>query len=218
MRNLSVEDVKELLPKIYSRRFGELNPGISRINKGEFGQILEIALGIPNGNSLKDLSNGELKSNKSKIENGKIIPMETMAISQIGTSVDSLLTTATFSNSWVYEKIKRIIYVPAIKYENGAEISPKDWYITKAYDISISEDFYLYKTLEKDFNLIKNTIIEDKRIHTVTGEFMQIRSKDSQPYKPIYSNILNKEMSNKQYAFYFTKNFMKYILDSYSSF
>ncbi len=218
MKKLSVENVKELLPKIYNLRFGKLNPNISHINKGEFGQLLEIVLGIPNGNSLKDLSNGELKSNKSKIEQGQIIPMETMAISQIGNSIDTLISSATFSNSWVYEKIKRIIYVPAIKYENGSDISPRDWYITKAYDISINEGSSLYDILEKDFNLIKNTIIEDEKIHTVTGTFMQIRSKDSQPYKPIYSNIMNKEMSNKQYAFYFTRGFMKYILDNYGSF
>ncbi len=35
--------------------------------------------------------------------------------------------------------------------------------------------------------------------------------KPYKPYHPIYSNIYNREFSDKNRAFYFKKNFMKYI-------
>ena len=48
-------------------------------------------------------------------------------------------------------------------------------------------------------------------LHTASGEFIQIRTKDSKPYHPIYSSIYGREISDKNRAFYFKKEFMKYI-------
>lgn len=52
----------------------------------------------------------------------------------------------------------------------------------------------------------------DGFIHTSNGKYIQIRSKDSKPYFPIYSDKYAKHISNKNHDFYFKKDFMKYIL------
>jgi DNA mismatch repair protein MutH len=38
---------------------------------------------------------------------------------------------------------------------------------------------------------------------------VQVRSKDSKPYHPIYSNHYGRYISNKNHALYFMKSFMK---------
>ena len=51
----------------------------------------------------------------------------------------------------------------------------------------------------------------DGYLHTSSGVFMQIRTNDAKPYKPIYSNKYGKIISNKNFAFYFKKEFMIHI-------
>ena len=49
-------------------------------------------------------------------------------------------------------------------------------------------------------------------LHTVNGKFIQIRTKDSKPYTPIYSQKYGRVISDKNRAFYFKKEFMQYIM------
>ena len=48
----------------------------------------------------------------------------------------------------------------------------------------------------------------DGFIHTSNGTHIQVRSKDSMPYHPIYSQIYQRNVSNKNHAFYFQKKFV----------
>lgn len=48
----------------------------------------------------------------------------------------------------------------------------------------------------------------DGFIHTSNGRHIQVRSKDSQPYHPIYSTVYGRFVSNKNHAFYFQKQFV----------
>ena len=48
----------------------------------------------------------------------------------------------------------------------------------------------------------------DGFVHTSNGIHIQVRSKDSIPYHPIYSNIYRREVSDKNHAFYFQKQFV----------
>ena len=67
------------------------------------------------------------------------------------------------------------------------------------------------KRLQKEVNNICKQLryhIENSHdgfIHTSNGEHIQIRSKDSQPYHPIYSSTYGRYVSNKNHAFYFQK-------------
>ena len=48
----------------------------------------------------------------------------------------------------------------------------------------------------------------DGLIHTSNGRHIQVRSKDSKPYHPIYSVVYGRCISDKNYAFYFQKQFV----------
>ncbi len=84
--------------------------------------------------------------------------------------------------------------------------------------MNIQENAELLQILQNDFLTIKQKILHDlehssdKFIHTSNGQYIQIRSKDAKrangQYNPIYSNHLNRYISNKNHAFYFKKNFM----------
>ena len=48
----------------------------------------------------------------------------------------------------------------------------------------------------------------DGFIHTSNGTHIQVRSKDSKPYHPIFSSVYGRAVSNKNHAFYFQKQFV----------
>lgn len=182
-------------------------------NKGKSGQLLEILLGLRNTNTTLDFEDGELKTNKCD-NTGK--PLETMFITQISGLIDELLEEKDFYKSKLYKKVKNLLYVPISK-----DGQPSEWFLLAATHINLEDNRFtnLRKQLEKDYYSICKQLKEhintssDGFIHTSNGEFIQIRSKDSKPYFPIYSQTYNKYVSNKNHAFYFKREFMKYIKD-----
>ena len=84
--------------------------GIVR-DKGRAGKLLERALGLANTNVNRDFEDGELKTNKCDA-NGK--PRETVAITQISSHIDDLIAAVPFEESWLYEKISNMLYIPAL--------------------------------------------------------------------------------------------------------
>jgi DNA mismatch repair protein MutH len=181
-----------------------------KIAKGNTGKLLEKIIGLPAGNTLRDFENGELKTNKCD-KTGK--PLETMFISQISNRFDELLDDSLeFKDSWIYKKIQRLLYVPVVKTDEN----PDNWYFLKVVLIDISKNEDLFNQLKLDFEQIKQKVIKDVNsgdgfIHTSNGKYIQIRTKDSKPYNPIFSDKLNRKVSNKNFAFYFKKDFMKLI-------
>lgn len=70
--------------------------------------------------------------------------------------------------------------------------------------VQLEEDYYtICRILQEQ---IENGI--DGNIHTANGKYIQVRSKDSKPYHPIYSNIYGRYVSNKNHAFYFKREFI----------
>lgn len=215
-------ELKEAFIKIkpyIGKPFGEIlsNDDMQNIikNKGKSGQLLEILLGLKNTNKALDFYDGELKTNKCD-RTGK--PLETMFITQISSMIDELLEQRNFYESKLYKKIKNLLYVPISK-----DGQPADWFILSAVHINLEDSKFsgLRNQLEEDYYNICNKLkvhIEtssDGFIHTSNGEFIQIRSKDSKPYFPIHSETYRKYVSNKNHAFYFKKEFMKYIKNIY---
>ncbi len=191
----------------YQTRFPNFTSEM-KINKGGVGQFIEKLIGLNNTNALTDFSDGELKTNKADT-NGA--PLETMFISQISSNFDQLISDQiSFEDSWIYQKIKNLLYVPICKVGND----PDQWYIQSAYHVQINEEGELFRQLADDFTQIKNQLLSDINsgdgyIHTSNGVFIQIRSKDSKPYRPIFSAQYNRNISNKNHAFYFKKEFMR---------
>ena len=185
---------------------GELQTII--VNKGKTGQLLELALGMQLSNTNRDFEDGELKTNKCD-ETGK--PKETVFITQVSSMIDDLLQNIPFEETSLFEKIDNILYVPVCKVGEPAE-----WSFLESIHVDLNEErfFSLREQLHQDYDTIcqlLNDHIEtsdDGFIHTSNGKFMQIRSKDSKPYHPIYSNVYGREVSNKNHAFYFKKQFV----------
>ena len=212
---MKLNEAKRRLDSIVNVPFEEwMSPkqleGIIR-NKGKTGQLLEIALGLKNTPNKLDFEDGELKTNKCD-KYGR--PLETMFITQILSTIDYLLYRKDFYGSRLYEKIDNLLYVPICK-----EGYPEEWFFLPYEHVNLSKNKYydLKMQLEDDYYNICDQLIEhieygkDGNIHTSNGEFIQIRSKDSKPYSPIYSKKYGKYVSNKNHTFYFNKRFMKYI-------
>ena len=213
---MKLEQARPKLREITGKPFSDLY-SLDELNgiiiaKGNTGKLLEKIIGLPAGNTLRDFEDGELKTNKARA-NGK--PMETMFISQISSRVDELLNGIPFMDSWIFEKIDRLIYVPVVK-EN---LEPDNWYFLEHYFVETKEGSYLYNQLEEDFNRICSKMVQDienrdGEIHTSSGRFIQIRTKDAKPYNPIYSKKYGRLISNKNFAFYFKKEFMIFIQEN----
>lgn len=210
-------DTYNILPTLYFRKFSELkrqeNLDNFLINKGNTGQFLEQLLGLPNGSSLTDFVDGELKTNKSD-SSGK--PLETMFITQISKDFDQLFFTPfDINTNRLFTKISNLLYLPVCK----VDTNPENWYFLPAYHIDVLNNKKLLTQLQNDFEVIKQKILYDLEystdgyIHTSNGKYIQIRSKDTKrtngQYNPIYSQYLQRMVSNKNHAFYFKKEFMQ---------
>ena len=215
---MKLEDVFEKLPQLYNKKFGELKlqediSGFS-INKGNTGQILQQLLDMPNNSKLTDFDDGELKTNKSH-PNG--MPRETMFITQISQDFDTLFFEDNISNR-LLDKISNLLYLPVVK-PDGSD--PEEWYFLPAHHIDSRKHPELSEIYIQDFETIKKQILthldnsDDGFIHTSNGQYIQIRSKDAKRkngnYNPIYSDNLQRHVSNKNHAFYFKKQFMEAI-------
>lgn len=189
----------------------QIQDAMMKINKGKTGQLLELTIGLNLSNTTLDFEDGELKTNKCD-RYGK--PLETMFITQTASIIDDLLSKRIFQDTKLYEKFKRLLYVPISK-----DGSPADWMYLSPVQVDLSLPKYasLAEQLESDYYSICEQLNQQlsesdtATLHTANGKFIQIRTKDSKPYHPIYSNIYGREISDKNRAFYFKKDFMKYI-------
>lgn len=178
------------------------------INKGKTGQLLELSLGMNLSNTNLDFDDGELKTNKCDSVGN---PRETVFITQISSVIDELIQERPFEQTHLYEKISNILYVPVCKDGN-----PKDWMFLPSIHIDLTSPRYaeLRNIWRNDYYSICRQLkrhIEtspDGYIHTSNGQHIQIRSKDSKPYHPIYSSTYGRYVSNKNHAFYFQKQFV----------
>ena len=73
-----------------------------RKNKGVRGQLLELALGIPNSSKLTDLVDGELKS---------FTKGESIAVTQLRHTLPEVMNNTPFNKSKLGIKISRTLYV-----------------------------------------------------------------------------------------------------------
>lgn len=208
---MKIFEAQPIIQKVIGIPFKELYSELELddivVAKGRTGQLLEKIIELSAYSHNNDFEDGELKTNKTD-EDGN--PIETMFISQIKSHVDELFMCKPFSDSWIYNKIKRLLYVPVVKKSKD----PNEWYFLSQYFVEIRVGSILYLQLEEDYNSICNQMITsiekpDGFLHTSSGKYIQIRTKDSKPYSSIYSSKYNRFVTNKNFAFYFKKDFMK---------
>ncbi|AVM69537.1 DNA mismatch repair protein MutH [Lachnospiraceae bacterium oral taxon 500] len=180
-------------------------------NKGKTGQILELTIGLQLSNTTLDFEDGELKTNKCDRYGN---PLETMFITQIASMIDEILDKKPFETTKLYKKLQNILYVPISK-----DGDPAQWMYLPSIQVDLSQSKYrdLAKQLEEDYYTICDTMNKQlsasptATLHTANGKFIQVRTKDSQPYHSIFSKKYGRKISDKNRAFYFKKEFMKYI-------
>lgn len=219
---MKLETAFSLLKKIKNKNIKELietsNTTIKeiKINKGGAGQLLLQYLNLPLDSKLQDFEDGELKTNKTD-KNGK--SKETIFITQISKIIDELVDEEPkiFIKSNLFKKINNLLFIGICK--DNTDFNK--WFFTNCYHINSIKDSEIYSQLETDYYSICSQLVKsiknskDKFIHTANGKFIQVRSKDSKPYHPIYSKIFKKNISNKNHAFYFKKEFMEYVKSKY---
>ena len=163
-----------------------------RKNKGVRGQLLELALGIPNSSKLTDLVDGELKS---------FTKGESVAVTQLRHTLPEIFNNTPFNKSKLGIKISRTLYVAFDRQNNF---------------LGTATHTEPNKLIEEDYNDICDYIRNAKTLHTFTGNngILQIRTKDSKDRNGNYHPIKweGQELSNKGFAFYLTGRYAKTIV------
>ena len=211
---MKLNEALPLLENACGKTFGELfagHPEDLRTNKGHVGQLLLKYIGLKLDSNLCDFEDGELKSNKASSNSS---PVETMFITQISELIDTLVSDnpVKFEDSDLLKKIRNLVYLPVVKDSQNTA----DWYFTRCVHIEATPGSKLFEKLKKDYELICMGLkvhirtSDDGFIHTTNGpHYVQVRSKDSKPYHPIYSRTFSRYISDKNHAFYFMKPFMR---------
>ena len=186
--------LKETLPRLQTTNFEELPK--PRKNKGVRGQLLELALGIPNSSKLTDLVDGELKSYTKG---------ESIAVTQLRHALPEVMNKTPFNKSKLGIKIARTLYVAFDRDNNFLGTA------THTETDKLIEGDYQYIC-----EIIRHKIGMGQPLSTITGlnGVLQIRTKDSKDKNGNYHPIKweGKEISNKGYAFYLTANYAKNIV------
>ena len=193
--------LRETIQKLQNTNFADLPK--PRKNKGVRGQLLELALGIPNSSKLTDLVDGELKS---------FTKGESIAVTQLRHTLPEILDfqvykyyTKKFVSTKLGQKLYNTIYVAFDRNNN--------YLGTKVYEGN-------NKLIESDYAdicyYIRETYAERKTLHTYTGlnGILQIRTKDSKDKNGNYHPIKWKghQLSDKGFAFYLTGKYAKGII------
>lgn len=206
-------DAVPILKKACKIPFGTLlagHPADLTTNKGHAGQLIEQYIGLSLGNALTDFQDGELKTNKTRPDGQ---PLETIAVTQICKIIDDLLDDPPkpFEQSSLAIKLNNLLIVPVVKAGQCC-----DWYLLDVYHVDLAQNRVLLEQFAKDYVSIcrdlRSKVASGGRVGTTNGRYLQVRSKDSKPYRPIYSNIFRREVSTKNHAFYLQTSFVRDII------
>ena len=170
-----------------------------RKNKGVRGQLLELALGIPNSSKLTDLVDGELKS---------FTKGESVAVTQLRHTLPEVMNNTPFNQSKLGIKISRTLYVAFDRQNN---------FLGTATHTETNNPTVL---IEGDYQyiceIIRHRVANGLPLQTITGlnGVLQIRTKDSKDRNGNYHPIIweGQQLSNKGFAFYLTGKYAKGII------
>ena len=170
-----------------------------RKNKGVRGQLLELALGIPNSSKLTDLVDGELKS---------FTKGESVAVTQLRHTLTEVFNNTPFNKSKLGIKISRTLYVAFDR--NNNFLGTATHTETNNPTVLIEGDYqYICE-------IIRHRIGLGQPLTTITGlnGVLQIRTKDSKDRNGNYHPIIweGQQISDKGFAFYLTGKYAKSIV------
>ena len=186
-------------------------------NKGDRGQLLELALGIPNSSNLTDMVDGELKTYTRG---------ESIAVTQLNHCIPEILKGVSFNDSKVGRKLERTLYVGFDSNNNFLGFVETNQTIDKEHYRQLEEDYnFICDKIRTAYQLkIKLNQLEGQPInrkgelsYTITGKnkLLQIRTKASKNSKGEYvpekfnDVILN---PNSKMGFYLCGRFGKELM------
>ena len=190
---LTVADILDRLNRINIRQFDKP----AKTNKGRRGQSIERILGIPNGNALTDLKDGELKSYTRG---------QTICVTQLKHCLGEIVDhPVPFSESKVGIKMKNTIYVSFYKSGRYNEHAHVNKHTHPEHFAHVEED-YNFICDEIRRRQCANTILS-----TITGPngLLQIRQKDSKKRDGKYNELIHNGWiaKDKHMAFYLMGQF-----------
>ena len=164
-------------------------------NKGARGQLLEIALGVPNSSALKDLVDGELKT---------FTYGESVACTQLHHCLPDIVGELPFEEGKLGKKMEQAIYVA---FSRNNDFLGTVTFNKESHPIHYAE-------LQEDYlficGAIRAAINNKTELGTTTGpnDLLQIRTKASKTngsYTPLTYN--GHQLKNKGMAFYLCGQF-----------
>ena len=184
-------------------------------NKGSRGQLIEIALGIPNSSNLKDLADGELKT---------FTVGESIAVTQLKHCLSEIIEDAvSFADSKVGEKLSQTIYVGFTRSNDyvGCEILNEETHPEHYQELREDYEFICEQiriAFERGVELDQLGFVNRKGdpSHTITGPngLLQIRTKASKTKRNDYTPLTFADVTfnNKGMAFYLCGKFGKEVV------
>ena len=179
-------------------------------NKGSRGQLLEIALGVPNSSDLKDLEDGEIKT---------FAVGQTIAATQLKHCLSEIIEdSVSFDDSKVGQKLKQTLYV-AFTRENdyvGCAILNEETHPEHYQELREDYEFIceqIRTAFERGVELDQLGFVnrKGKPSHTITGPngLLQIRTKASKTKRNNYTPLTFADVTfnNKGMAFYLCGQF-----------
>ena len=159
--------------RILANKYGVTVFKCGKKNKGWAGHVVERHLGLPlNSSRSPNFGSWELKTiSLKRLVNGTVTVKESMAITMV--DADNVKKT-TFEESHLLTKLRKMIIVARI-WENKKETCSL-LYGMKVFDL---DDPKMYKQIEEDYDLARNTIIRKgfSALRSKMGVFIQTRTK-----------------------------------------
>ncbi|MFT6398105.1 MAG: DNA mismatch repair protein MutH [Bradymonadia bacterium] len=196
-------------------RFGELFPsaviGAMQVNKGGAGQAIERLLGVASGGRGRDFRDGELKTFRCDVDG---YPIESIGLLQFGARFDKLLDCEPFEETALFHKLQSLLMLGVYKDGPAAQ-----WKVTSAMRVVTSAESDWFAPIERSYReVVKRVLVElsaGRELSTITEDCLQIRVHDSRPYRPVFSERLQRQVANKQLGFYFPRATVIRMVDEY---
>ena len=171
-------------------------------NKGARGQLLEIALGVPNSSDLTDLADGEIKT---------FTVGESIAVTQLKHCLSEIIEdSVSFKDSKVGEKLKQCVYVGFTR--------SNDYVGTEVLNEETHPEHYQQLCEDYDYicTAIRAAFESETQLSTLTGPngLLQIRTKASKSSNGSYTPLrfAGVTLKNKGMAFYLCGRFGKEVV------
>ena len=154
----------EALSRITGAILGKTHVVPKTTNKGNVGQWLETAIGIPTSSACLDCLDGELKAFPLKTKGGGLATKETIAITMVEPAV---LLTQSFVEARVYKKLENTLFVPYLRDGDN---------VTFYTPFLFTKEHPLMAQLKTDYELIRTKAAEGIMTGSI-GTYLQTRTK-----------------------------------------